>query len=223
MSKRISYLIKEYIYIAILICPFFIGYSLGEGIVLDATPLNTYSTPSLPFGIFVVFVSFLFYFTKIEMPIFYIMAILVLLAYLVISFMTPLFVRSIPLFLGMVVPIINYCILTNKIKYNTHDIDYYKILKNVCFAVVWIKIISDVLIFESITTEFIFTEDIAIYNYFDYFPFFYCVTVLFIFEDIKVLRIWNSRFFHFKSIQVYSKLKSIRIFSIDVRITFIKN
>jgi len=180
MTKLAKQKAIDFLYLLVLICPVFIGFSLVDGVVFDATPLNTYSTPSLPIGIFVVFLSFLYYLRVLKMPIIFVITILVLLVYLVISITTPLFVRTIPLFLGMVVPIINYHMVTLKIK---NGIDYFNLFKQVCFSIVWIKFICDIVLYNTITTEFIISDKVAIYNYFDYFPFFYCLTFLIIIQN----------------------------------------
>ncbi|QDE26185.1 hypothetical protein [Paremcibacter congregatus] len=167
----------------ILISPVFIGYSLGEGIVFDSTPFNRYMTPSLPIGIFTVFILFLFHLRQIKLPISHFMALLVLLGYLLLSISTPLIMRSIPLFLGMVVPICNYYLVKHKIENSQPDFNYYRIFKHVCWALIWMKFLTDILFFKTIVTEFLISDAIAIYNFYDYFPFFYCLSLFIIVND----------------------------------------
>lgn len=183
MTYNLWEYIKAYTFMTILISPIFIGYSLGEGIVFDSTPFKRYTTPSLPIGIFTIFILFLFQFKKIKVPISHLMTLLILLVYLLLAISTPLIMRSIPLFLGMLVPICNYHLVKYKLQNSQLDLNYYRIFKHICWSIIWAKFLTDTLFFKAVVTDFLIFDTIAIYNFYDYFPFFYCLSFFIIVDD----------------------------------------
>ncbi len=184
LIKVLEYL-KEYVFFAFLVVPIFVGFAFGEGLVYDATPLNFYeaSTPSFPVGLIFVSLMFLYLLPKLKLDVWHFIALFVFLFYFILSVTTPVIMRSLPVFLGMAVPICNYYIVKNKLLKSRPDIDFFEMLKKIIWTIIWLKFLTDLIFHNSLATDLFLFEDIAIYNFYDYFPFIYTLGLILVISD----------------------------------------
>jgi len=164
-------MLKVYIIFLITILPIFVNLNFSSGIRFDANPFNLLGAPSLPLSSFMILFLFLFNLNillKNKLYLFF------LLSSFLITVLSVMYgnLRIIIIFFEMNMLLISFYIFSYIFKNYDNNIlmnNFYKILA----IVVIIKFIFDILIFKSPNSPFFISEKIAIYNYYDYFPFVY--------------------------------------------------
>lgn len=170
--------LRLFILFLILLLPIFVNLSIDQGVRFDADPFNYLGKPSLPLSLF-FFIGFtLFYVAKIRFTWGVVCCIAALLFYLLANFLWAKNIRPFFLFLGMLVPLLNYFLvkacLNNKGKeYIALDNFFYAL----CSMLI-VKFISDVIFFDTVFSKFFLSTSVVIYSYHDYFLFVYLLALL---------------------------------------------
>jgi len=163
---------------ALLVFPIFINIGFSGSIRFDADPFNNLGAPSLPLSVLFFCVLFVLSCFRLKLTRNIYVLVMILLLYLIGNIMVSGNIRPFIIFFGLVVPILNYFIVREYIIRSNAAVDAHEIFYLVVSCIVLSKFLIDLLFFGNAFSNYFITKDIVIYNYYDYFPFVYLLTLL---------------------------------------------
>jgi hypothetical protein len=223
MKKAFSF---EWMLIIACVIPVFISLDFSMGMNFSADPFNHPGKPSIPISILAVFFLLIFNFLKLINSIgfaFFIIALF--LACIEINYGIT---RQIPLLIAMMIPIYISTVM-RKTNYDAEE--FFESFTILSYVLVIVKFLVDFFVYGQISGTSFILKSVAIYNYYDYFPIYYCLVSFIAFQSIlNVKRIWISSiviviciFFIFNSQSRLAMLLIALIPAIWVMSTFLRN
>lgn len=164
-----------YIYFFLIQVPLFLNLDFSQGSRFDVNPFNSTEYVSLPLSVIIVFLIMLN--IKKLLTTHFIFIFLLLTIYLMLNFLAGTHVRAFINYISMLFPLVLYYSLKDYYK-NCNTIIIYKIFYRVMSFIVLIKFSTDILFFNTISSTNFVSTYIAIYNYYDYYPFFYVLLII---------------------------------------------
>jgi hypothetical protein len=153
----------------IVIVPIFINLNIVQGLRFDVNAYNILELPSIPISILLLSFLSLVYFRKLIINKKFFFIFLLMLIFLLMNFINGSGVRASIVFFGMLIPIISFSVFSEFLK----DKNNYNIFYNALIFIFFLKLFTDVLFYGLVVTPKFIINEIMIYNYYDYFPFFY--------------------------------------------------
>lgn len=158
----------------IVIAPIFINLNITQGIRFDANVFNFLGLPSLPMSMIVLFLltsAYIIRLINVKMMILFFFMVI----FLMINFLNGSGIKATIIFFGMLIPIVSYKVFIELLK---NRINTYGSFFNAMVLIFIIKLVTDVILFGGIVTPKFISDQIIIYNYYDYFPFFYYLLIV---------------------------------------------
>jgi len=178
--------IRQFLVFIVVFIPVFVNLDFSNNLRFDVGALNWIGVPSVPLSIIVLVVLCLAYLKQIFRKKHLIILCLMMSIYLCMNFLVDLGTRPVIVFVGMFIPILSYEVFVQFLRNKPYS---YEALYWAMLCVFIVKVVADITIFGELVTHNFMGENIWIYNYYDYFPFFYLMLIVLSMYNISIERL----------------------------------
>lgn len=168
--------LRIFIFSLLFALPVFINLGAAQGLRFDADPFNYLGAPSIPLSLIVFSLFAITNLHKLKLTKFDLIFIITVLVYCVLNVYTGSNVRPVLLALGMLIFLINIQLIAALLRSVSHE----KLIWNFFVALSFVsivKVFSDIVLHHELFSKYFIIKAIVIYNYYDYFPFFYLLNL----------------------------------------------
>lgn len=169
---------RLFVLFLLLMCPVFISLNFSSGFRFDADPFNYLGAPSVPVSFLLLLAVYVWVGIKATMELRACILVVSSLFYLILNLQYGSGLRAVFVFFGMLVPVLNfYCLKSYFLRRGYDGLLFVRFYYALSFLVL-IKFSVDVLVYSEFCSKYFIFPWVAIYNYYDYFPFVYLCGML---------------------------------------------